>query len=600
MKNYYKSISITKHALHLYTQLTEETVSGFWVNFQTLTPIGSKYFSDRSKAFTQSLAEMDVPKDQIATLMEHGLYNSAQMLGCFLVSSPAANAEVNPHLKAESLVLLGDSLFREREYRRAIHTYKQALQFCKMISKTNATSTRSSLSSNRSSSPNFFNISGINENEVKFKIASCHFSLGENGAALSEMDNIPSKVRNLQMNLLMGKLYRYSRQNRSAVSCFKECLRHCPYVIEAIVALAELGVAAKDIISLIPQTPNRSGRAPFDHFDSSRWLHRYVEAQCCIASNDYKGGLELFTDLLQRFPNNLHLLLEVAKARSIDPYVVTYMDEYAMLLKTKSDFSKLNKLVHDLLITDSTRPEVFVALSVLWERKDERGSLSYAEKSIRIDERHITGYIMKGNLLLSMKRAEAAVVAFRAAQELRPDIRSYQGLVHSYLALSKIKEALYASREAMKAMPQSAKALKLVGDVHASNSSGREKAKKFYESALRLEPGYLGAALALAELHVIEGRNGDAVSLLERYLKDWADDSLHVKLAQVFAATNMLQEALSHYEDALRINRQNEAAKKGLERLEKQMKGVDPDAPEEDEENEVDDADGDQEETELL
>ena len=124
-----------------------------------------------------------------------------------------------------------------------------------------------------------------------------------------------------------------------------------------------------------------------------------------------------------------------------------------------------------------------------------------------------------------MKRAEAAVPAFRAAQELRPDIRSYQGLfftwknilhklhlfpamtfmysavniyrkvlileikkiidfdmnmnisglVHTYLALSKIKEALYASREAMKAMPQSAKALKLVGDVHASNSSGREK-----------------------------------------------------------------------------------------------------------------------------
>lgn len=78
------------------------------------------------------------------------------------------------------------------------------------------------------------------------------------------------------------------------------------------------------------------------------------------------------------------------------------------------------------------------------------------------------------------------------------------------------------------------------------------QAKKFYESALRLEPGFLGAALALAELHVMEGRNGDAVSLLQRYLKDWADDSLHVKLAQVFAATNMLQDALSHYQAALR------------------------------------------------
>lgn len=52
-----------------------------------------------------------------------------------------------------------------------------------------------------------------------------------------------------------------------------------------------------------------------------------------------------------------------------------------MLLKFKSDYPKLSKLVHDLLSIDPTRPEVFVALSVLWESKnDERGALSYAEK----------------------------------------------------------------------------------------------------------------------------------------------------------------------------------------------------------------------------
>ncbi|CAK9329008.1 unnamed protein product [Citrullus colocynthis] len=380
---------------------------------------------------------MEVPRDQISTLLDQGLYSSAQMLGCFLVSSPAANAESSPHLKSESLVLLGDALFREREYRRAIHTYKQGLQHYKIIPKQNSTSTRSSLQSNRSSSPNSFNISAINENEVKFKIASCYCALSDNRAALVEMEGIPSKARNLQMNLLLGKLYRYARHNRAAIAYYKECLRHCPYVFEAIIALAELGVTAKDIISLFPQTANRNGKSPFDHFDSNRWLARYVEAQCCIASNDYKGGLELFLDLLQRFPNNIHLLLEIAKveaiigkkdeaimnfekARSIDPYLVTYMDEYAMLLKIKSDYSMLNKLVHDLLNIDPTRPEVFVALSVLWETKDERGALAYAEKvryenralgfvlfsiftnihtannqSIRIDERHVTGFIMK-------------------------------------------------------------------------------------------------------------------------------------------------------------------------------------------------------------
>lgn len=59
---------------------------------------------------------------------------------------------------------------------------------------------------------------------------------------------------------------------------------------------------------------------------------------------------------------------------------MTYMDEYAMLLKAKSDHSKLNKLVHDLLHIDPGSAETYVALSVLWERKDERRALTYAEK----------------------------------------------------------------------------------------------------------------------------------------------------------------------------------------------------------------------------
>lgn len=59
---------------------------------------------------------------------------------------------------------------------------------------------------------------------------------------------------------------------------------------------------------------------------------------------------------------------------------MTYMDEYAMLLKLKSDYSKLSKLVHDLLNIDPARPEVYVALSVLSERRGEKRALSYAEQ----------------------------------------------------------------------------------------------------------------------------------------------------------------------------------------------------------------------------
>lgn len=74
------------------------------------------------------------------------------------------------------------------------------------------------------------------------------------------------------------------------------------------------------------------------------------------------------------------MIFRDTQVRAIDPYIITYMDEYAMLLKAKSDQAKLNKLVHDLLNIDPARAEVFVALSVMWERKDERRALAYAEK----------------------------------------------------------------------------------------------------------------------------------------------------------------------------------------------------------------------------
>lgn len=48
--------------------------------------------------------------------------------------------------------------------------------------------------------------------------------------------------------------------------------------------------------------------------------------------------------------------------------------------------------------------------------------------------------------------------------------------------MSKTKEALFAAREAMRAMPQSAKALKLVGDVHASNLGHRDKVLRMYNT----------------------------------------------------------------------------------------------------------------------
>ena len=99
--------------------------------------------------------------------------------------------------------------------------------------------------------------------------------------------------------------------------------------------------------------------------------------------------------------------------------------------------------------------------------------------------------IFQGNIALTTDHFDIALNAFRKAQNLKPDLRSYQGyflevfyqhsknllkvndwkvaagLVQALLKIPKHKEALFAARDAMKAMSNSAKALTLVGDVYA-------------------------------------------------------------------------------------------------------------------------------------
>lgn len=559
---------------------------------------------------------MEVFREQMLFLLEQNLYDSAEILGCFLMSAIGSSADLSPTARAENLILFADALYGKKEYRRALNIYRQALQQCRVSPKQNLNSGgRSTLQAgSRSSSASPTHAQLMNEHEVKYKIALCHLAVNDSRSALSEMEGIPSKARTLHINLTLARLYRVTGYERAAIAFYKECLRQCPYAMEAIIALAELGVTHKEIQ---PQGQSKNTRLTNGHLDQVRWLQRYAEAQCAVACHDYKGGLEHLYQLGQRFPSNLHLILETAKvevalgktddaihnfekARQVDQFNITSMDEYAMLLRSKSEHPELNRLVQDLLSIDPARPEAWVASAIYWDmREDKERAATYADKSIRVDERHGPAYIVKGNIALSMNRPEAALAAFRKAQALKPDLRSYQGLVQALLKIPKHKEALFAARDAMKAMSHSAKALTLVGDVYAHITDGREKARKFYESALRLEPGYLEAVLALAELHVLEGRNGEAIALLQKYLKNWTDDGLHTKLAQILAATSKVGESLSHYQIALSINPHNEVAKKGLDRLEKQMKGVDPDALEE-EENEGEDVDGDQQDEEFM
>jgi|MDSY01.2.fsa_nt_gb tetratricopeptide (TPR) repeat protein len=101
-----------------------------------------------------------------------------------------------------------------------------------------------------------------------------------------------------------------------------------------------------------------------------------------------------------------------------------------------------------------------------------------------------------------------------------------------------------------------------------------------FTKALAMDPKHIDAAMALVDLHMANRRYDDCVALLQRCLQNHNQDFLHTKLADVLTANGQHSDALAYYHTAMSLNPSNAQAKAGLDRLEKLMRGVDPDQDE--------------------
>ncbi|GJP49020.1 hypothetical protein CLOM_g8282 [Closterium sp. NIES-68] len=580
---------------------------------------------------------MDAMRENLAYLIDQRLYESAEILGSFLISAAGPGSEVSAISRAENLVLYADALFGRQEYRRALNLYRQAQQLCKVAGHAGG-STRTVPGSpatvasaglgNAIQSGSYRGGGGggcvvggvgggmsivaldtdVGKAEVRLRVAECYVALKEVKPALTELEAVPHRLRSLRLNLLLARLYHSSSYDRAALAAYKECLRQCPFAMEALAAVAQLGLSAKETCALLPQqeplpsTPSSRGGGKAagagEVHESCRWLQKYVEAQAHRTANENAASLDEYQQLVSRFPNNVHLHLHMGqveasqgrneeamihyqKARTLDPFNISCMDDYALLLLSRRSPSSSSALPAPNL-------QAWVVAAVLWMSKGERGSaMAYVEKALQLDDHHFPALLAKGAILLHADRSETAAVAaaaaaiFRRAYTQKQDLRVFQGLVRAYLRIPKLKEAIAAAREAVKAFPNSASALSLLGEVYLQHGDSRDKARKVFEAALRMDSRCGAAVTGLADAHSMDGRHAAAVDVLERHLAVDASDWIHVKLGFVHMAANRLPDALHHLQTALSINPSNENAKRGLNRIDKLLKGGDGDEEEE-------------------
>eukprot|EP01116_Phalansterium_solitarium_P013953 TRINITY_DN31419_c0_g1_i1.p1 TRINITY_DN31419_c0_g1~~TRINITY_DN31419_c0_g1_i1.p1 ORF type:complete len:542 (-),score=190.00 TRINITY_DN31419_c0_g1_i1:63-1688(-) len=524
--------------------------------------------------------DLEVVFKNVKALYNDGLYESAEMLGTFLLSNSK-----HPGPAAEVLELFADCLFAREEWARATTYYQKAVL---------------QLRSRPQPARN-------DDARLRFKIVKSLLKQGDTRQAYAVLEAIPAACRTAPMWLLLGKHQRAVGNDRAAISCFRETLSHNQFALEAVLALLELGETPSDI---------RQQCISSSSMQQQVWLEPVIAAHYSQAHHLFTSAASSFSALDKKYPNNLHIIEQQAKCetqvpngaelarrsferlRMADAQCMHSMDVYASLLKSLASHVELSRLSHDLLRCNPRRPEAWVATALYAECQGQKDqAMDYVDRALELDERHVLALLLKANVLLAKGQLDSAAATFRRASAVRKDLVSFAGLARCHLLAGRVKDALLTAADARRVFPQSAGATALVGMVMSHVPDKRKQARQFFDEALRLDRRNIEAVQGLVQLLMMEDKFQDAEKLLREQLALQMRDVLVARLADVLVmmGADKYDEALAFYSAALSLNPLCETARIGKERLEKIMKGEDPDA----EEQEKDDAPEDDEEVEF-
>ncbi len=559
-------------------------------------------------------------------------YRSAELLAMYNLTSLPSNSIY----KAHALELIADCAFHQSQYVRASAYYKQAFEHCYHDTyHTTGIAVSSSFQA-----------------QLKHKEAnSLHLSgnVVEASNLLETYIPLRSPFRTFVISMDAGKMYMTTGRYNDARRCFLDVLNKNIYALEAIEYLAQLGSEKSSVSKIVQQkihvlqlqqqkesnndtsletkensqqvsssrkkSPKPSLLLPInDIVNATFYSHR--------GSSHALHAWNYWCKLLDNHPNHIHLLLQMAllqsrfpfllrsaggistnssstdsrdtsifaKIRHLDPNFMEGMDVYASILAKQGNKSELCRLSSSFLDIDDKKHESWISLALYHHTcGDIEKSLAFLEKAISCNPRSAFSHQLMGSILQTEGRLDHAIVSFFRANEIAKDIRSYEGLVETYLSCSKYKEAVCTAKEAISFAPRDPRAMTLVGlalmSAPGSKERGKEKAKRTLQKAYNVDPTCRKALFALVELYVEEEDYDTCIDLIKKgidesdcsytyhaFTEENSVGALYSKMAEVYTLKKQYGDALECFHKALSINPNSNDAQRAMDELEKVMK----------------------------
>lgn len=314
---------------------------------------------------------------EVDRLIDLGLFDSAETLALFYTSHLSSiefkqGTESTALVTAELFERLGDVLYRRKEFKRAMNYFRSA------------NDRRRSQKPNKLR-PTFVTVTSKAEAILRYKECKCLVELKESALAGRELDNIPSKLRDCKMNLLLGDLLRKSNNRRSAILAYKEALASAPYAIEVIEKLVSLGVEAVEILPILDEAL-RGKESVATKTDG--WLHTLVAGLVHKRNHEYEKSFSQFNRLANIYPQNAYLLINQAsltydmhqesqsmtlfkQVRKLDNRLVQRMEVFGNMLYYLQDTAELSRLADEVLDACPQHPTGWLLAAMFSAAKGE-------------------------------------------------------------------------------------------------------------------------------------------------------------------------------------------------------------------------------------
>jgi tetratricopeptide (TPR) repeat protein len=247
-----------------------------------------------------NISNYQFAKDEILKLIKNDMISSAEILCSLLLSSLSTNNKTTPTIYSEIYELFGDILFEKGEIKRSLNNYNQAMQQLKL----------SNLSRNlQQKVQNRFKSQSVIENDIeatiRYKEVKCLLKLNETTQALSDLESIPSNLRNIQILMTLGKLYKNNNRKREAIKIYKEVISNSPTCIEAFEELVSLGLDMVEFTSILDEA-NKDKKSECLFYDG--WIHTLLSGLVLKRNNEYEKSETHFLRLISAFPKNVYIL----------------------------------------------------------------------------------------------------------------------------------------------------------------------------------------------------------------------------------------------------------------------------------------------------